>query len=71
MGHDLQSEDFKNKGGHVVIKDNVRIGENVIILAGVTIGDNSEIISGSVVTKNVLPNSIFGGKPALLISIKS
>ena len=70
LGHDLQSEDFKNKGGHVVIKDNVRIGENVIILAGVTIGNNSEIISGSVVTKNVLPDSIFGGKPALLISIK-
>lgn len=71
LGHDPQSEDFKNKGGPVVIKDNVKIGENVIILAGVTIGKNSEIISGSVVTKDVSPKSIIGGRPALLISNKS
>ena len=70
MGHDPQSKDFKDKGGDVIIEDNVNIGKNVTILAGVIIGQNSKVISGSVVTKNILPNSIVGGKPAFLITKK-
>ena len=70
LGHDPQSKDFKDKGGDVIIEDNVNIGKNVTILAGVIIGRNAKIISGSVVTKNILPNSIVGGKPAFLITKK-
>ena len=45
------------------IGKNVRIGSNVTILP-VKIGDNAVVGAGSVVTKNVLENSIVYGNPA-------
>ena len=48
----------------VRIGNNVWVGSNCTILKGVTIGDNSIIGTHSVVTKNVLPNSIYAGYPA-------
>lgn len=51
----------------VIIEDNVFIGANVIILKGVTIGKGSVIGAGSVVTKDILPNQIWGGNPARFI----
>lgn len=47
------------------IGNNVRIGSNATILP-VNIGDNAIIGAGSVVTKDVLPNSIVKGNPAKL-----
>ena len=61
----------RRKSGHlcknVIVGDNVFIGNNVTILKGVTIGDNSVIGSCSVVTKDILKNSIYAGNPAKFI----
>ena len=43
------------------IAKKVWIGSGAIILPGVTIGDNSAIAAGSVVNKDVLENSVYGG----------
>lgn len=51
----------------VTICDSVWVGSQVIILPGVTIGRNSIIAAGSVVTRDVLPNTMVGGIPAKLI----
>jgi len=51
----------------VIIGNNVWIGMNATILKGVEIGDNSIIAAGSVVTHNVLKNTMVGGVPAKLI----
>jgi acetyltransferase-like isoleucine patch superfamily enzyme len=48
----------------VRIGNNVWIGANCAILKGVIIGDNSVIAAHSVVTKAVLPNSVYAGYPA-------
>lgn len=61
-----------NKQGHtyddIKIKDNVWIGANVVVLSNVVIGENSIIAAGAVVTKDVPPNVISGGIPAVTIS---
>lgn len=54
----------------IYISKDVWIGANCIITAGVTIGEGSIIAAGSVVTKDVPPNSIFGGVPAKLIKMR-
>lgn len=51
----------------IVVEDNVYIGARSIILPGVTIGRNSIIAAGSVVSKDVNPNSVYGGVPAKFI----
>lgn len=49
------------------IASNVWIGMRSIILKGVSIGENSIVAAGSVVTKDVPPNVIVGGNPAVII----
>ena len=43
---------------------NVWVGSNSTILRGVTVGDNAIIAAGSVVTKDVVANTVVGGVPA-------
>lgn len=53
--------------GPVVIKNNVWVGEGVAIMPNVTIGENSIIATNAVVTKDVPPNSVVAGIPAVVI----
>lgn len=61
----IRKQGVTRKG--IVIGNNCWIGAKVTILDGVTIGDNSIVAAGSVVTKNVLENSIVGGVPARVL----
>jgi carbonic anhydrase/acetyltransferase-like protein (isoleucine patch superfamily) len=49
----------------IVIGDHVWIGLRSTILKGVTIGSGSIVAAGSVVTKDVAPNTLVAGVPAL------
>ncbi len=51
----------------IVVEDDVWIGGNVVLNQGVTIGARSIIAANSVVTKDVLPDCLYGGTPAKLI----
>ncbi len=50
-----------------IIEENVKIGGAVTILPGIRVGSNSVIGAGSVVTKDVPPDSIYVGNPAILL----
>lgn len=52
----------------IKIGNNVWIGAHCAILKGVTIGDNSIISTHSVITKDVIENSIYAGNPARPVS---
>tara|TARA_Y100001935_G_C17283326_1_gene498827 strand:+ start:427 stop:885 length:459 start_codon:yes stop_codon:yes gene_type:complete len=49
-----------------ILKNGCSIGANATLLPGITVGENSIIGAGSVVTKNVLPNTVVFGNPAKL-----
>lgn len=51
----------------IIIENNVWVGMNCLILKGVILGSNSIIAAGSLVTKDVLPDSLYGGHPAVFI----
>lgn len=51
----------------VYICNKAWIGAGATILSGVTIGENSVVGAGSVVTKDVEPNTIVAGNPAMVI----
>ena len=55
------------KYGRIVIRENCFIGARTVILPGVTIGPNSVAAAGSVVTKDVLPNTVVAGVPARVL----
>jgi len=55
----------------VTIENDVWIGANCVITPGVKVGYGAVVAAGSVVTKDVLPNSIVGGVPAKLIKMRS
>lgn len=59
----------KNLGRALPINvgNNVWIGGSVTILGGVNIGDNAVIGAGSVVTKDVLPDTLVCGNPAKFV----
>jgi acetyltransferase-like isoleucine patch superfamily enzyme len=50
-----------------VIEDRASIGTSSTILSGIRIGKNSIVGAGSVVTKDVLDNTVVAGNPAKII----
>ena len=48
----------------IIIEDDVWIGHGVIVMHGITLGEGSIVAAGSLVTKDVLPYTIYGGSPA-------
>ena len=69
--HDIDSPDFAECGGPVVIEDYVYIGTRVTILPGVKIGRGAVVASGAVVTRDVPPFMLVGGVPAKIIRERS
>jgi acetyltransferase-like isoleucine patch superfamily enzyme len=51
----------------ISIGEEVWLGVNVIVLKGVTIGKGAVIGAGSVVTRNIPPNEVWAGVPAIFI----
>ena len=56
-----------DKVGKVDIRDNVIIGVGASILPGVTIGPNAVVGPGSVVGRDVPPNTVVSGVPAVVV----
>ncbi|CAH1043979.1 CatB-related O-acetyltransferase [Halomonas sp. TD01] len=54
----------------VEIENDVWIGDNSYIMSGVKIGSGAIIAAGAVVTKTVLPYSIYAGVPARCIGMR-
>lgn len=61
--HELLYEGYQ-QSAPIVIGNNVWIGMRAVILKGVTIGDGAVIAAGAVVTKDIPPNTLYGGIPA-------
>jgi serine O-acetyltransferase len=56
-----------NRKTYPIIGDNVIIYTGCLILGGIKVGDNSIIGANSFVTKDVEPNSVYAGNPAIKI----
>jgi acetyltransferase-like isoleucine patch superfamily enzyme len=54
-----------------LVKRGASIGTSATILCGVTIGENAIVGAGSVVTKDVLPDTVVAGVPAKLLAKKT
>jgi maltose O-acetyltransferase len=70
IAHDASTKMFLGytKLGRIEIRENCFIGDSSIVLPSVTIGPNAIVGAGSVVTRNVLPNTVVAGNPAKMIS---
>ncbi len=71
IGHDVKMGDFcslmpsVNISGGVTLEDEVFIGTGATVLPGITIGAGATVGAGAVVTKNVAPNAVVIGVPAI------
>jgi len=63
---DLQTQDDWNVE-RTLIRKGASIGSGATILAKITIGENAMVGAGSVVTKNVPPNTVVAGNPAVVL----
>jgi len=71
--HSLNPENRRDKGMDredvravpVMIGDDVFVGANAMILKGVTIGARAIVAAGAVVAKDIPPDEVWGGNPAV------
>ena len=66
-GHELDSGDYLNTGGDIVVGDDVWIGAGSYVLQNVSIGKGAVVAAGSVVTRDVPENTVVAGVPAKVI----
>ncbi|MDR4889989.1 DapH/DapD/GlmU-related protein [Fredinandcohnia sp. QZ13] len=69
-GHEINPTSRSSSFGKcapIRIGNNVWVGSNVTILKGVNIGDNAIIAANSVITRDVMKNTIVAGNPGKLI----
>lgn len=66
--HDLYDRSmFVGASAPVRIGNNVWLGDSVIVCKGVTIGENSVVGAGAVVVKDIPPNVVAAGNPAVVL----
>jgi acetyltransferase-like isoleucine patch superfamily enzyme len=67
--HDVydRSGFIEAKSAPIRIGNNVWLGDSVIVCKGVNIGDNSVIGAGAVVVKEIPPNVVAAGNPAVVV----
>ena len=53
----------------ILVKSGASVGSNATILSNVVIGEKAIVGAGAVVTKNVPPNSIVAGNPAVILRV--
>lgn len=63
----IGSKGFGGADESPIIEDNVTIGPNVCIIGHIRIGHDCVIGAGAVVVKDVSPNTIVAGNPAIVI----
>ena len=69
--HSVDSPDFDEIGGSVIIGDHAWVASHAIVLPGVTIGEGAVIGAGSVVSKDIPPFTLAVGSPARPIRERS
>lgn len=60
-----RSKQHLEKARRTIIKKGASIGANATILSGIEIGQYAFIGAGSVITKSILPNTLWYGNPAI------
>ena len=66
--HDLYDRSmFVGQSSPVRIGNNVWLGDSAIVCKGVTIGDNSIVGAGAVVVRDIPPNVVAAGNPAVVL----
>lgn len=71
IGHDSMIGEFVeicpgvNISGKCTIEKGAFIGTGAVLLPGITIGENAIVAAGAIVTKDVLPNTLVAGNPAV------
>lgn len=65
--HDPDDPAFTERDAPIMIEDYAWIGSESMIMKGVTIGRGAVVAAGSLVTKDVPPYTIVGGRPAKVI----
>jgi len=60
-----RSKKYPKSYPQTYVEDSASIGANATILPGIRIGKNSMVAAGSVVTRDVQPNTLVKGSPAI------
>ena len=60
-------DESMDKGYHIIIGNDVWIGDSALLMEGIRIGNGAVIAAGAIVTKDVPPYAIVAGVPAKIL----
>jgi len=63
--HDYTKESFDLRPGAIVLEEGAWVGAKAIVCPDVTVGAGSVLTAGSIATKNLAPNGVYQGNPAI------